>query len=421
MPYKGELVQALEGVRVLDLTRFVAGPYCTMLLADAGADVVKVEPLGGDETRSLMPMLTNERNESVSGYFLRFARNKRSVCIDLHSDAGRSVFVRLLTEADVIVENFRPGVMKRLGFDYDRLREINPKIIYASISGFGHSPSPHTNDPAFAILAEMQGGIAVESGHADEPPVWTAIGIGDLYPASLTVGGIAMALYRAARTGHGCHVDMAMYDGVVSLNERVVAMTAMTGREHRLGAGGSYNAPFGLFKASDGWLCIAVIGEKLWHRFCELIDRPELACDPRLQNGQMRSEQMEPFLRGEIEAWLARRTRAEAEAHLLSGGIPAGRIQYAQDILESEQSAARSMITEYGSYVGVTARVTGNPIKLVHPEDGSPAHALGVRPASAPGEHTRTVLKEYAGYSDSEVDELIESGAAAEWVNGKGA
>lgn len=419
MPYQGELVQALDGVRVLDLTRFVAGPYCTMLLADAGADVVKIEPLGGDETRSLMPMLENGSNESVSGYFLRFARNKRSVCIDLQSDVGASAFERLVAGADVVVENFRPGVMERLGFGYDRLRSVNPKVVYASISGFGHSPSPHANDPAFAILAEMQGGIAVESRHPGEPPVWTAIGIGDLYPASLTVGGVAMALYRAARTGRGCHVDMAMYDGVVSLNERVVAMTAMTGREHRLGAGGSYNAPFGLFKASDGWLCIAVIGEKLWHRFCELIDRPEMADDPKLQNGQMRSEQMEPWLRGEIEAWLAKRTRAEAEAHLLSGGIPAGRIQYAREILDSAQSEARSMITEYGSYAGVTARVTGNPIKLVHPGDGTPAHAMVVRSAPAPGEHTRTVLREFAGYSDEEVDALIASGGAAEWTNGR--
>lgn len=417
MPYQGELVKALEGVRVLDLTRFVAGPYCTMLLADAGADVVKVEPLSGEETRGLMPMIGAGEDEQISGYFLRFARNKRSVCLDLRSSAGSSAFERLVAGADALVENFRPGVMDRLGFSYERLRSINPKLVYASISGFGHSPSPHAEDPAFAILAEMQGGIAVESRHPGEPPVWTAIGIGDLYPASLTVGGVAMALYRAARTGRGCHVDMAMYDGVVSLNERVVAMTAMTGREHRLGAGGSYNAPFGLFKAADGWICIAVIGEKLWHRFCELIERPDLADDPRLQNGQMRSEQMERWLRGEIEAWLAQRTRAEAEAHLMGGGIPAGRIQYAQEILDCEQSEARSMIAEYDSYAGVKARVTGNPIKLAHPEDGQPAQEMAIRPAPAPGEHTRTVLKEYGGLSDDDVDALIADGGAAEWAD----
>lgn len=405
----------LTGVRVLDMTRFVAGPYCTMLLGDAGADVIKVEPLGGEETRELGPMLPAPDGSTISGYFLRFARNKRSLCLDLAAPRGKEVFSRLLEGADVLVENFRPGVLARLGFSYEEIRERHPRLIYCTISGFGHSDSPQQKDPAFAILAEVLGGVVVRNTHEGEPPVWTGLGLGDLYPSALAVGGVSMALFQRERTGAGAHVDMAMYDGMVSVNERVIAMTSMTGREHRPGGGQvSYNAPFGLFHAGGGeYVCIAVIGEKLWKRFCSVIGKPRLAEDPALANGEMRSRSLEEVLRPEIEGWLQEMGRDRAVELLVAGGIPAGPIRHAAEILSHPQTEARNMVVEYGSYAGVTAKVSGNPIKVTSPTNGAPAERA--RPAAAPGADTSAVLEEVAGLAADEIAELIEAGVVEQW------
>lgn len=389
----------LTGVRVLDFTRFVAGPYATMLLADAGADVVKVEPTGGEETRGLDPMLDSPVGK-VSGYFHRFNRSKRSVSIDIGSEAGRALIFRLLPQFDVVVENFRPGVMTSLGLGYDELRGVAPSIIYCSISGYGHTPSPHRDDPAFAVLAEVSAGVVGRTMRPGDPPVRLSAPLGDLFPAALAVAGIGMALWKRERTGLGSHVDMAMFDALLSLNENAIGMSATTGNEVLPSGALTYAAPFGIFKASDGFLCIAVLGEKVWHRFCQALGRPELAEDPELGTGTLRARALKGKLGPVLDSWLASHTRASAVSELVAAGVPAGQVQTPFQIIDSDQTRARHMVWEVPSYSGMSCRLVGSPIRF--DESGFAA----VRPVPDIGQDTLEVLTSLGGLTEEEVEGL---------------
>lgn len=394
----------LSGVRVLDMTRFVAGPYCTLLLAEAGADVIKVEPPEGEDTRRLDPIITETAGGVQSGYFLRFNRGKRSAVVDLRTTAGKGVFADLVRNVDVLVENYRPGVLARLGFDTTRLHDLNPRLVYCSISGFGHSGGPYGSHPAFAILAEVLAGVLVHNPRPGEPPIWTGLGLGDLFPAALSVGGVAMALYQREKTGSGCHVDMAMYDGMISLNERAMAFSGILGHDIRLGQQ-EMIAPFGLFKASDGYLCVAVIGERVWAGLCNAIDRPDLVTDPRLCSGRLRADNLESTLLPILDGWLSARTRQEASDLLLAAGVPAGPVRFASEIVSDPQAQHREMVTETSFSGGATYHVAGNPIRIV------PGHKLRGRPVPDLGAHTVEVLHEVAGYDHEHVEALLREGA----------
>ena len=393
----------LTGIRVLDFTRFVAGPYATMLLADAGADVVKVEPLGGDETRRLDPMIDTPSGPA-SGYFHRFNRSKRSICVDFESERGRDVVRRLVPAFDVVVENFRPGVLAGLGLGYADLSEIEPRLVYCSISGYGHTPSPHRDDPAFAILAEVAAGVVGRGIRPDDPPIRLSAPLGDLFPASHAVSGICMALLQRERTGRGTHVDIAMFDALVSLNENAISMTATTGKEMRAVGRLTYTAPFGIFEARDGFLCIAVLGDKMWRRFCEAVERPDLADDPGLQSGTQRATAMDGVLGKALDEWLARHTRDEAVHRLVAHGVPAGIVATPFDIVRSEQAAARNLLWDVPSYTGATMRMVASPIRL-----GEGGFApVGEVPAA--GRDTVTVLTELGGLGAGEVERLVAEG-----------
>ena len=407
------MTPALEGIRVLDFTRFVAGPYTTMLLGDAGAEVIKVEPLGGEETRQLEPMFDTPSGPS-SAYYYRLNRNKKSLCVDFKRPAGRDVVRELIAESDVLVENFRPGVMDALGLGETAVRELNPRAVYCSISGFGHTESPHKNDPALAAVAEVAAGVVVRSA-PDAPPARLAMPLGDLYPGALALSGICMALLRRERTGRGSHVDIAMYDALLSLNEASVSMTSLTGRESvPTTATPSYTAPFGLFKASDGYLCIAVLGQKLWERFCAAIGRGDLTFDPRLANGGLRAIALNGFLGEAIDAWLSARTRAEAVAALVAKGVPAAPVARPAEIITDPQTLARQMVLPVGSFTGATGVVVGNPIKIL-PTDGRP-----VRPIAAPGEDTEHVLRDILGYDPGKLRDLAGDQVIGVWPGAAG-
>ncbi len=390
----------LSGIRVLDFTRFVSGPYATMLLADAGAEVVKVEPLGGDATRALDPMIDSPSGKT-SGYFHRFNRSKKSISVDFRSDAGRSLVGRLVPSFDVVVENFRPGVMDALGLGYDALSALAPGIVYCSITGYGHTPSPHRDDPAFAILAEVTAGVVGRGVRPDDPPVRMSAPLGDLYPASMAVSGVCMALLQRERTGRGSHVDIAMFDALVSLNENAIAMSATTGVEVRPTGALTYTAPFGVFKARDGYICIAVLGEKVWHRFCEAIGQEDLASDPELGSGTLRATALKGRLGAIVDEWLGTRSRDEAVATLVKYGVPAGNVATPFDVLASPQTEARHLIWDVPSFTGGVTHMVGSPIR-VNPAGFAP---IGAVPEL--GRDTVAVLRDIGGYGPDEIDQLM--------------
>jgi CoA:oxalate CoA-transferase len=258
----------LEGVVVLDLSRWMSGPYAGMLLADAGAKVIKIEPPKGETTRFLKPMLDDADGTQVSGYYLRLNRRKTSVRLDLKSSEGKKRFIELVRRADVLLENFRPGVMAARGLDYETLRAINPRLVYCSITGFGHTPGPYRDWPAFNQVAESAAGVVHWDPTGTVPtPVGPAVG--DLFPSMHAVSGILMALLRRGITGRGSFVDIAMYDSLVSLNEMAISWAAMTGEDYHHGASANLNlAPYGYYPAKDGYVCIGVATDDQWAKLC---------------------------------------------------------------------------------------------------------------------------------------------------------
>jgi CoA:oxalate CoA-transferase len=394
----------LEGVRVIDLTRFIAGPYCTMLLADQGAEVVKVEPLAGEDTRSLAPFLGDD---GISGYFLRYNRSKLSVAIDLRQPEGASALESLIKTADVLVENFRPGVLDRLGFTWERLAALNSRLIYCTITGFGHSPSPYRDRGAFTPIVEAAAAALIHSAGNPAPTI-AGYPVGDIFPASLATSAIAMALYRREHDGKGARVDLAMYDAMLSLNERAIGMSAMVGRDHFPGVASDMgSAPTGVYRATDGFITLAVVGEPMWQKFCAVLGRPDWATEERLSSGTGRSAEHETVIRPGIQDWLETRTRAEAVAELIDAGVPAAEAARPLEVLESEQARARGMIIDYETYGDVTATVVGDPLHFggeVRPAPG---------PAPAVGEHTREILERWAGWDRAKVDDLIARGVVA--------
>jgi crotonobetainyl-CoA:carnitine CoA-transferase CaiB-like acyl-CoA transferase len=391
----------LEGVRVLDLTRFIAGPYCTMLLADQGAEVVKVEPEGGEETRALEPRL-GEGDDAVSVYFLRYNRSKKSVCADLRTERGREVVELLVRHADVLVENFRPGVLERLGLGWDRLQALNERLVYCTLTGFGHGESPFRDRAAFTPIVEALSGALVHRSRT-EPPSIAGYPVGDIFPAALSVGAIGMALYRRELDGRGARIDMAMYDAMIAMNERAIGMTAMLGRDFLPGVPADLgSSPSGVFRASDGLLTLAVVGEPIWQRFCAALGRDDWAADERLGSGASRAAHYEELLRPGIEEWAAGRTRAEAVTTLNAAGVPSAEVASPSDVLAAEQTAAREMVVSYPARRDgdVQATAAASPIRF----EGEPRPAAGAAPTV--GEHTREVLRTWAGLSDAEVDAL---------------
>jgi CoA:oxalate CoA-transferase len=399
-------MRPLDDLLVLDLTQFVAGPYCTMLLADAGARVVKIEPPGtGEPYRQVGPEL-EPGGTGTRGYFLRMNRGKESLTLDLRDPRGRDVFLRLAGRADVVVENFKAGSLDRLDLGWERLHACNPALVYASISGFGHRdhlPGPFADWPAFAIVAEAMGGIMQRIGEADCEPHWSGVSLGDIFASVLASTGILTAVHERARTGEGQHVDISMYDGMISLNERAIFTYAATGQELERGTEPEF-APFGAFQARDGYVVVGVVTNDIWQRFCAALERPDLASDPRLAGGQGRSAHLDEVIRPAIASWLERRTRREATEALVRHQVPAGLVQTAADILDCPQALGRNMVVEFDYPGAGRQRVAGNPIKLSGDLDAP------VRRPPLLGEHTEAVLGELLGLSGPELEGLRDEG-----------
>jgi crotonobetainyl-CoA:carnitine CoA-transferase CaiB-like acyl-CoA transferase len=357
----------LAGVRVVDLTMMLAGPYCTMLLADLGADVVKVEPILGDSTRRQEPFLSEDKVHAYGGYFQSVNRNKRSIAIDLKQDAGREIIFELVEGSSVLVENFRVGVMDRLGLGYEVLAQGNPKLVYAAIRGFGDErtgKSPYVKWPAFDVVAQAMGGLVGITGPDAEHPTKVGPGVGDIFPAVLTAVGILAALHHAEATGKGQFVDVAMYDAVLALCERVVYQHSYTGAvPGPAGNGHPILCPFDVFSASDGWVALAAPHDHFWVELCHIMGRPDLAADPRYATNRDRADRREEVV-SLVGAWTAGLTRREI-TDALGGRVPCGPVNTADTLFADPHLIAREMLVEVEQPgAGRNVVIAGSPIKM---------------------------------------------------------
>lgn len=380
---------ALAGLRVIDLTQMLAGPYCTMMLADQGADVLKIEPIEGDPTRHFGPFRADDKDHHFGGYFQSTNRNKKSIGLDLKSAEGKDLFRRLVRDADVVVENFRAGVMDRLGVGYESLAADNPRLVYAAIRGFGDprtGASPYVDRPAFDVVAQAMGGAMGITGPDANTPMKIGPGIGDIFPAALSAFGIMAAVYHAQKTGQGQFVDVAMYDGVLAMCERLVYQYSYTGKSP-VPEGNQHPilCPFGVFRCKDGMVTIGCPRDSFWRELVDAMGRPELASDPKfLTNNDRLAHASETV--AVVESWTRGLTKAQI-AEALDGRVPFGPVNTAADIYADPHIAARHMLVEV-EHPGSTKPVTiaSTPIRMTATPGGIS------RRAPLTGEDTDEVL-----------------------------
>lgn len=384
----------LSGVRIIDLTHMLAGPYCTWLLGALGADVIKVEmPKRGDFTRATAPFLGD-----VSIYFASVNRNKRSVTLNLKDPLGREALLRLAKGADVLVENNRPGVMARLKLDYAALEQVNPRLVYASISGFGQT-GPYSARPAFDAVIQAMAGTMSITGEEGRSPVRVGASIGDIGAGLFGSVGILAALQERNRTGRGTYVDVAMLDAQVALLENAVARFLNAGDvPRRIGSRHPLIAPFQAFPTADELIVVCVDTEDQWERLCAVLGRKDLLADPLFKDGNTRARNHAAMENALMPVF---RTRGKAEwlAALEAAAVPAGPINSIPDVVEDPQIKAREMIVRVGGGAYVA-----QPIRMA-------SHAQWPQQAAPQlGEHTDAMLREI-GYGPAEIEKLRAAGA----------
>jgi len=375
----------LAGMRVLDISQVMAGPYACMLLADLGADVIKIEPPeGGDQTRGAMGFKL-KGNDSMG--FLNMNRNKRSVTLDLKTDEGRAALHALVLEADVLVENYRPGVMKRLGADFDTLSALNPALVYVSISGFGQS-GPWSQRPGFDLMAQAMSGVMSVTGYPGGPPVKAGVPVADIGCALFAVYGLLAAYIGARSTGQGQYIDASLFDSALAFSVWDISEYWGTGRQPEpLGTSNRMSAPYQAAKAADGYFVMGATNQKLWRKLCDLLERPDLLDDERFANVSQRLAHREALM-AELERSFAARTAEAWIETLLAAGIPAGPILTYPEAFESEHGRHRAMRIEIDHPVEGKVPNIGFAVKMM----GTPQQVR--RPPPLLGEHTREVLEE---------------------------
>ncbi len=389
----------LAGIRVLDLTRVLAGPFCSMLLGDMGAEIIKLEEPGkGDDTRTWPPFLGGEAT-----YFLSVNRNKKSLTLNLKTSEGQQILRKLIRRSDVLVENFRPGTMERLGFGYEALRRTHPGLIYCSISGFGES-GPEASRPGYDLIVQGESGLMDLTGFADGPPVKVGTSIADLVAGMAAAHGIVLALYARQKTGKGQKVEVAMLDVMASLLTYQAGIYFGTGqRPTRRGNQHPSIVPYEVFKAADAYITVGVANNSLWERFCQALGRPELARDPRFETEAQRvanREALIPFLNGLLEE----RPAAEWLERLDKAGVSAGRIKPVAEVCESAHLKARGMIVALPHPKAGTVTVFGVPIRLWT------TPGAVVAPPPLLGQHTEEILTRLLKMSRAKIARLRAAG-----------
>ena len=393
-------MNALDGLLVCDLSRVLAGPYCTMMLGDLGARVIKVEsPKGGDDTRAWGPPFLED--ESV--YFLSINRNKESLTLDLKAPRGVEALWRLIERADILVENFRAGTLDRLGFDYAACAARNPRLVYASVSGYGQD-GPESERPGYDLIAQGEGGIMSLTGDSDGPPFKTGVSYADITAGMWALNGVLAALYVRERTGRGQRVDAALLDGQIGLLGYQAAGYLATGKvPHRQGNRHPTITPYETFATADGYLNVACGTDRQWQAFCGAIERPGLAAEPRFMKSADRV-QNRAALEAELGPVLKTRPTADWLVRLLAADVPAGAVRTVAEALDSPQVKARGMIVSVDHPTVGPLRLTGMPVQLSE-TPGRPR-----LPPPRLGEHSETVLTGLLEYSKEEVRQMITQG-----------
>jgi len=389
-------MRPLEGLRVVDLTRVLSGPYCAMQLGDLGAEVIKVERPGeGDDTRAFAPPYQGDQ----AAYFLSVNRNKKSITLDMKSERGKEVLWRLINVSDVLVENFRPGAMDRLGLGYEAVRARRPSMVYCSISGFGDT-GLQKDRPGYDVIVQGEGGIMDITGPREGAPHKVGVAIADLVSGLYGSQGILAALYACKTTGHGQHVRISMLEAVAALLTFNASIFYATGNSPvRRGNEHPTIVPYETFEAADGWINLGVANDDLWQRFCRAAKRPELSTDPRFAKASDRVRNRETLV-PIVKAIVKERSRDEWLALLDKAGVPSGAIRSVGEVCESEVLKARNMIAEMQHPTAGLVRGIKSAMHL----SATPLDAYAPPPRL--GEHTREILTGILGYSAKDFDRL---------------
>jgi formyl-CoA transferase len=401
-------MQPLNDIRILDITRALAGPYCTMMLGDLGADVIKVERPGvGDETRGWGPPFVGEPYGPYPGesaYFIAANRNKRSVTVNIQTKEGQEIVRKLAGISDVLVENYRTGDLDKLGLGYDEMHSLYPKLIYCSVSGYGRT-GPYADRPGYDAVIQGEGGLMSITGPVEGPPSRVGIPITDITSGMFAAAAILAALRARDITGEGQHVDISLFDASIALLTNVASNFLVGGQPpRRLGNAHPNLVPYDSFRARDGWFILGVANEKQWGLLCDMLDRPDLKADERFASNGRRVENRAVlvdelnrlFAQQDVDYWLAR---------LVQAGLPCGRINSIPEVFAHPQAQAREMTLESEHASAGTVKLTGFPYKFSH----TPAEIQ--KPPPMLGQHTEEVLTGLLGYSREDVNLLRDKGA----------
>lgn len=389
--------KVFEGLKVVDLTSALNGPFATMFLADYGAEVIKVEPLVGDQCRAWGPF---EEKSGESAFFAAYNRNKKSVTLNLKTEKGLEMFYELVKDADIIAENYKGGVTKKLKIDYDTVKKINPSIIYASSSGFGQY-GPIAHRPCYDVVAQAMGGILNLTGFPETDPVKVGPSVGDHVAGIYLAVGIMMALYHRERTGEGQHVDVAMMDVIFSILENAIVNYTVGGEiPQRNGNIDPSIAPFDAFKCKDGFVALGVGNDRLFERFSKAIGHPEFLEDERFKTNDLRQQNYKSALRDPIEEWCLKYTKKEIEQIMDEVAIPCGPVMNIKEIIEHPQIQAREMIVTMDHPTAGKMDIPGCTIKM------SATPGAVETPSPILGQDNREIF----GLTEEEEKQLIEEG-----------
>ena len=399
--------KALEGIKIVDLSHVLAAPFCTMILAEMGADVVKVEPPKGDDSRAFGPFLEESENgDKQSGYFISINRNKRSISINLKKEEGKEILRKMINDADVVVENFRPDTMGKLGFSYEELKKINPGVVYCSICGFGHDALPgYASRPAYDMIAQAFSGIMSITGPVGGPPVRVGSSVGDIVAGHQGAIGVLAALNYRRKTGKGQHVDISMADGLFYILENaIVRYTIDNDIPEPLGNAHPAITPFqGFETADDSWIIIAVGNDALWEKFCKGIEREDLVKHELYESNPLRTRNRSSLI-PILEEVMKKKTKKEWLSILEEAGVPNSALNTIDKAVSDPNLRYRNMVVDVDQPGIGKVTMAGSPFHL------SETPGTVRTPAPLLGEHTAEYLKDELGFSEDKIRELYTNG-----------